>query len=238
MGVMYLLGSVLLGGVLGISTAESPAPPAIELSGAPEPEPETEPEPEPEPERSYETFIEQPSAGPHGGSRHQQRRAERLPPVYGPLLISPGLGFGPNSFGVHVGLTNFVVPWVGLGVDVGDTIVFDSGAFNDFAIGAHVWILPMPYFRVTPYIRGALGGEFFSHKLGAYGRWEAGGGLIIRLGKTQRIALRFGVEVVSRLPDARFEQNFLCGPVKTPCSMWILPELGVAFRFGQRQTSE
>ena len=113
-----------------------------------------------------------------------------------------------------------------------ETIIFDSPAFNDFAIAAHVWFVLLPYFRVTPYVRGGLGPEFFSSRLGVYGLWRGGTGLIIRLGKAQRFALRLGADAVGRIPDQRFSRNFYCGLLDSPCSFTIRPEIGLLFNFG------
>jgi hypothetical protein len=211
----------------------------LAMCGAPEEEPgieladpvesTAEPEPTTKPEREYHDFIEQPTAT--SKSRHV-RRAQRLPPVYGPTMFSAGIGAGPNSFGIGAGLTRFVVPWIGLGLDFDETIVFDSPAFNDFSITAHVWFVLLPYRRVTPYVRGGLGPEFFSSRLGVYGLWKGGSGLIIRLGKAQRFALRLGADVVGRIPDQRFSRNFYCGLLDSPCSFEVRPEIGLGFSFG------
>jgi hypothetical protein len=219
-----------------------PEPPGIEwaedesefFESEPERETESEPEPEPEsesePEREYHDFIEQPIAKP--GARHR-RRAQRLPPIYGPVMFSAGIGAGPNSFGFGAGMTRFVVPWVGIGLDFDETIIFDSPAFNDFAIAAHVWFVLLPHRRVTPYVRGGLGPEFFSGPADVYGLWRGGTGLIIRLGKAQQFALRLGADAVGRIPDQRFSRSFTCGLFDSPCSFRIRPEIGLLFNFGE-----
>lgn len=149
---------------------------ALISSGAAAPETEVEPgedaptpaSPEPEPE--YEGFIEQPKVEPGGGKkRHLHLKDRSQPPVYGPLLVAGGLGVGPNAFGLRLGLTRFVVPYVGLGGIIADTVIFDSPVtFNEFVLAPQVWLIALPYRRVTPYVRGSIGLEAYSHKLGVY----------------------------------------------------------------------
>lgn len=184
-----------------------------------------------EPEEPPDDFIEQPRVDEN---RVARGRAKRAPPVYGPLLVSGGLTAGPNSFGFGAGLTRFVIPWIGVGLELDEVVVFGRSTFNDFSFAGHVMILLTPYFRVTPYVRGALGPEFFSHGLGIYGQWKGGAGLIIRFGEGQRIALRLGADVVGVIPDSRFKQHFTCTLTDFPCSLGIQPQIGVAFAFGQR----
>jgi hypothetical protein len=183
-------------------------------------------------DREPTQFVDQPTA-PEGPSR-TRRKPKRMPPIYGPLLLTGGIGAGPRSVGLGLGATYFVIPWIGLGAAADDTVVFDSPAFNDFALTGHVWVLFAPYARLTPYVRPGLGGEFFSGGLGAYGLWKAGAGLIMRLGRAQRLALRLGAEVIGRFPDDRFARNFTCALIDKPCSFGVRPEIGINFRFGKR----
>lgn len=155
----------------------------------------------------------------------------RYPPsLYGRGWISAGLGASSRHFAFGVGGIYFVIPWVGVGLDLDDTIVFAPSGYNVFELLPKVVVLALPYRRVTPLVQAGMGGAFFSKGLGNYGRWSAGAGLAMAFG---RFSMRGGVDVEGLVPDARFvEKGFACGLLTdNPCSLRLSPWLGFAFGF-------
>jgi hypothetical protein len=173
-------------------------------------------------------FIEQPAGPP----RHEhQRRLKRFPPIYGPTMLSAIIMAGADSAGVSVSAARFVVPWVGLGFDIDEGIVFAKPAYNDFSVAGNVWIVMTPHLRASPYVRAGLGAEFFSGGLGVYGQWKGGLGVVVRLATKRRFAFGIGLEILGRFPNARFDRNLTCVLTPTPCSLAIRPEIGLSLHF-------
>jgi len=221
------------------TTTPAEPEPASEPEPAVEPEPElvadAPPQPEPDPPTEPEGFIDQPTTPrPSLGPEPKPRRGPQ-PPVYGPILVTGGLGLGPGSVGLGLGFTGFPIPYLGIGLDLDDTVYFGDGVFNEFAATPHLWVIALPYRSVTPYVRGGFGVDVFSHQLGVYGIWKAAGGVVFRFGRAQRVAIRAGLEVIGRVSDNKFGQNFQCGLVDRPCSLRLRPEIGVGLRFGGRR---
>lgn len=184
--------------------------------------------PDPASESEHEDFIEQPRGPP--GHEHK-RRLKRYPPIFGPTMLSAIIMAGADSAGVSASAARFVVPWVGLGFDIDESIVFEKPAYNDFSVAGNVWVVMTPHLWASPYVRVGLGGEVFSSGLGVYGQWKGGMGLVVRLATKRRFALGLGVEILGRLPDARFKRNLTCVLTPTPCSLAIRPEVGLSVHF-------
>jgi hypothetical protein len=177
---------------------------------------------------SDEHFIEQPAGPP----RHEhQRRLKRFAPIYGPTMLSAIIMAGADSAGVSVSAARFVVPWVGLGFDIDESIVFERPTYNDFAMAGNVWVVMTPHLRASPYVRAGLGAEFFSGGLGVYGQWKGGMGVVVRLETKRRFAFGVGFEILGRFPNSRFERNISCVLTPTPCSLAIRPEIGLSLHF-------
>lgn len=211
---------------------ESGLEPEPEFASEWEPEPDSEPEPVPDP--VYDPLVEQPQTPEGRSTRGQRRYGKRGPPVYGPILAGAGLGASSRSVSLGGSLTGFVIPWVGIGASLDNTLYFGgSPTFYEFTLVPHLFLIALPYSRFTPYVRGGVGLQAFTSGLGVYAQWQGGGGFIWRLGAQQRLALRAGVEVVGSIPDARFAQSFRCGLTNDPCSLALRPSLGVGYRFGR-----
>ena len=119
---------------------------------------------------------------------------------------------------------------MGAGLDIDNTVYIDSPfTFNVFDLTPTVTFLALPRYRISPIIRGGLGGTFVSHNLGAYGRWVTKGGAIARVAKRLVFSALAGVE--GNLPDSRFRQNFRCMLTDRPCSLGLVVDLGVGLAF-------
>jgi hypothetical protein len=191
----------------------------LEEPGSEASEPTSEPD---------EHFIEQPEGPPE---HEHQRRLKRFPPIYGPTMLSAIIMAGADSAGVSASVARFVVPWVGLGFDIDESIVFEKPTYNDFSVAGNVWIVMTPHLRASPYVRAGLGGEVFSGGLGVYGQWKGGMGVVVRLETKRRFAFGIGFEILGRFPNARFERNLPCVLTPTPCSLAIRPEIGLSLHF-------
>ena len=228
--------------------SEEPAPIELAPESEPEPTPEPEPAPEPEPEPAfqsepepdigaepvYDPFVEQPQVPEDGKPKGQRRYGKRGPPIYGPILAGAGLGASSRSVSLGGSLTGFVIPWVGIGASLDNTLYFGGEfTFYEFTLVPHLFLVALPYSRFTPYVRGGVGLQAFTSGLGLYAQWQGGGGLIWRMGAQQRLVLRAGVEVVGSIPDARFAQSFQCGLTNDPCSLALRPSLGIGYQFGR-----
>lgn len=189
-------------------------------------------EPELEVAESDGDFVEQPR-GPT--RREHQRRFKRYDPIYGPTMLSAIVMAGADSAGVSASAARFVIPWLGFGFDIDESLVFEKPTYNDFAVAGNVWFVMTPHLRASPYVRAGLGAEVFSRGLGVYGQWKSGLGMVVRLDTPKQLERRFafgiGVEVLGRFPNARFERNLSCVLTPTPCSLAIRPEIGLSMHF-------
>jgi hypothetical protein len=173
-------------------------------------------------------FIEQPSGPP---ADDHQRRLKRFEPIFGPTMLSAIIMAGADSVGVSVSASRFVIPWIGLGFDIDEGIVFEQPAYNDLSVAGNVWVVMTPHLRASPYVRAGLGGEVFSRGLGVYGQWKGGMGVVVRLETERRFAFGVGLEILGRFPDSRFERKVACVLTSTPCSLAIRPEIGLSLHF-------
>lgn len=173
-------------------------------------------------------FVEQPS-GP--SRREHQRRLKRYPPIFGPTMLSAIIMAGADSVGVSVSAARFVLPWLGLGFDIDESLVLEKPTHNDFSLAGNLWFVMTPHLRASPYLRAGLGGEVFSGGLGVYGQWKGGMGMVVRLDTERRFAFGLGLEILGRFPNARFERNLRCVLTATPCSLAIRPEIGLSLHF-------
>lgn len=186
----------------------------------PEPEPEPDPWDEPAPEEEIATL--QPAA---------PDRTKRPKPksLYGRLWAGPVLGASSSSVALGASATYFVVPYVGVGAELVNVFAW-SPNYYEFQFTPQITLLALPRRRFSPIAWGGFGVDTFNKGLGTYGRWNAGGGFIMLLGR--RMILTLGVEVDGRIPVSRWNDVFACGPFKSNCSMGIGPALGLAFPFG------
>lgn len=232
-------------------TAPPPAPaepgtppvaePPVAEPPAPAPEPATPSEPpapdpapsEPDPALEVEPAVEAGRAGdpfelqpPVASEEPRRRRPPRS--LYGRAWITGGLGASQRHVALGVGGVYFVSPWVGVGLDLDDTIVFATPGYNVFELTPKVVVLALPYRRVTPLVQVGMGGAFFNKGLGSYGRWVTGAGVAMAFG---RFNLRAGVDVNGLVPDARYADRFQCGVTSSPCSLGISPWLGFGVGF-------
>jgi hypothetical protein len=218
-GVLTLMRSAWL-----VQLFMAPAGPGQVVAEEPERE-VADPAAEPE---SDEDFIDQP---PGPSARQHQRRPKRFEPIYGPTMLSAVIVAGADSAGVSVSAARFVVPWLGLGFDINESIAFEKPAYNDFAAAGSVWFVMTPHLRASPYLRAGLGGEVFSNGLGVYGQWKGGMGVVVRLATKRKFAFGIGLEILGRFPDSRFERNLTCVLTPTPCSLAIRPQIGLSVHF-------
>ncbi len=235
---------------------EAPAePPPLQLNPAPEPEgftevpdpyaeevdepPKAEPqpparvEPEPRPEvqpdlpPSPEPELQPKSAGPGRRSPLGIKR----PPVWPPTWFSFGLGGSYNSFSLGAGVTHFVIPYVGVGLELRNDVIFNSPTtFNSFAATPVVTLLVLPRRNVTPLLRGGFGLNVFSAGLGVYGQFLGGGGVLFRLLK--RYSAELGLDVVGNVPRDKFFDNFSCRGGGQGCWLNLRPSVGFGVSFG------
>ena len=128
-------------------------------------------------------------------------RATRTPrpgkraPVFPQTWFSVGIKAGPRAVGAGLGATYFVIPALGIGLEVDNIVNWDDhGAINQLQLTPVAWGLLLPRFNTTPFVCVGFGGEFFSRRLGVYGRWLAGGGVLFRI--QRRWMVELGIDVV------------------------------------------
>ncbi len=204
---------------LPAQTSPAEAAPVIER----EPDPPTEPEPEQEVSEREIAGLE-PPASPELSRREK-------PSLYGRLWAGPVLGAGRNLIALGASATYFIIPYFGLGAELVN--VFRWGPFDsyyEFQFTPRATVLLLPRRRVSPLFWGGFGVDTFNKDLGTYGRWTTGGGLIMLLGR--RVILTVGVEFDGRVPKARWNRTFACGPIAGDCTIGIGPALGLAIPFG------
>ena len=180
--------------------------------------------PEPPPASDPELDLQPPAPEP----RRTPRR--RPKPTFPKTWYELSVVTGQSTFGLGLGATHFVLPFLGLGGEVQDLLNWGSGfVFNIFQLTPKVTVLVLPHSRVTPVARVGFGGEFISHRLGSYGRWMTGAGVLWRI--RTRFMLELGVDVDGRVPDDRFARNFRCPLLDDPCSLQVAPyaSFGVGF---------
>lgn len=203
---------------------ESEAKPEARAELTPPPPRPSAPPPEEPPPLDLERGTPEPA------SRPPRAPAPRRRSVYPRTWFSVGVLASKNLVGLSLGGLHFMVPWVGLGLEVEDAVWWnDQGTFNVFRLTPKAMILVLPRFNVTPFLRGGFGGEFFSHQLGSYGRWVGGAGVLFRI--RQRWYVELGVDTMGRVPDSRFADNFRCAITSTPCSLTIEPQIGLGIGF-------
>lgn len=211
------------------------APPELAPS-EPSPAVEAAPvEPEPEP-------VAEPTAVEFTPAEPESEIAELQPPgdsttkrkpdsLYGRLWAGPVIGAGGSLFAIGASATYFLVPYFGLGGELVNVFSWDpAGSYYEFQLTPQATVLMLPRRRVSPLFWGGFGLDTFNKGLGTYGRWTAGGGLIMLLGR--RIILTVGVEVDGRVPAREWNQTFTCGPIRGNCTMGIGPSLGISIPFG------
>lgn len=152
----------------------------------------------------------------------------RPPSVWGRLWLSGSIIASPNTVGLGLGAVRFVTRRLGLGLDVEDMIVLDIGTYNLFQLTPKVVFLLLPSLRVTPIASAGFGGAFFSSRLGAYGRWVAGAGLMIAI--REHLRLGFGLDVEGLLPKDRFYHHFECRGGGYGCHIAPVPWISFGFR--------
>ena len=214
--------------------SEFVSPPEPEPAPEPTPEPESEfvsppadestPEPEPEPIPEEEIAVLQPP--PIDDEPKKKKRPDSL---YGRLWAGPVLGASQSSVAIGLSATYFVVPYLGLGAELVNVFAWDP-SYYEFQFTPQATLLMLPRRRFSPLFWGGFGVDTFNKGLGTYGRWTAGGGVIMMLGR--RLILTVGVEVDGRVPESRWNRTFACGPFKKNCTMGIGPALGISIPFG------
>lgn len=194
-----------------------PQPPArVE----PEPEPELQPRSEPEPE------LQPPSSGP--GRR--SRLGIKGPPVWPPTWFSFGIGGSDESFSLGAGVTHFVIPYVGVGLELRNDVIFGvNGTYNSFTATPVVTLLVLPRRTVTPLLRGGFGLNAYNVG-GVYGQFLAGGGVLFRFLK--RYSAELGFDVVGDVPRDKYFENFFCEGGGQGCWLGLRPSVGIGVSFG------
>ncbi|MEM6293679.1 MAG: hypothetical protein AAGA54_20560 [Myxococcota bacterium] len=196
--------------------APSPAGPAEAAPTMHREQPTTPPPVEAEPERE---IVELQPPAP------AQYRPKRRPSLYGRTWVGPLILAGNRVFGFGVAATQFVVPWFGIGAEVLNVFHFDPlGDFFEFRFTPIATLLMLPRRRFSPLAWAGFGVDAFNKELGTYGRWAAGTGVVMLLG--QRAMLQLGVEFDGRVPESRWNENFVCGPFRSNCSMSVAPQIG------------
>jgi len=216
---------------------EAPPPETAPAEPTPaEPSPAVEAAPlEPEP-------VAEPTATPFTPAEPESEIAELQPPgdstakhkpdsLYGRFWAGPVIGAGGSLFAIGASATYFLVPYFGLGGELVNVFSWHpDGSYYEFQLTPQATVLMLPRRRLSPLFWGGFGLDTFNKGLGTYGRWTAGGGLIMLLG--QRIILTVGVEVDGRVPAREWNQTFTCGPIRGNCTMSIGPSLGISIPFG------
>lgn len=203
---------------------------------------ETPPPEEPEPvfaesaqeESAFEAEPEQTEPDPQPPSPDLQpqsggpgRRKAPRGPAYAPTWFSFGLGGSPASFSIMAGVTHFVVPWVGIGLELRDDIIFDVA--NSFTATPVLTVLALPNRHVSPLLRGGMGLNVYSRG-GAYAQFLAGAGLIFRF--LDRYSVDMGVDLVGDIPRDVWFDNFECENGGDACWLGIRPSVGFGVSFG------
>lgn len=136
-----------------------------------------------------------------------------------------------NAVGLGVEGTSFVVPPLGVGLGIENIVVWggEGGPFNVFRLTPKLTGIILPRRHVSPIVRAGFGGEFISHRLGVYGRWLTGGGVLFRFKK--RFMIELSVDVVGRVPDARWRDHFACDITPKVCSLDLEPHVGFGVGF-------
>ncbi|MGH1343866.1 MAG: hypothetical protein ACRBN8_20075 [Nannocystales bacterium] len=162
------------------------------------------------------------------GDSEGRRKPDSL---YGRFWAGPVIGAGGSLFAIGASATYFVIPHIGLGAELVNVFSWDpQGSYYEFQLTPQATFLMLPRRRLSPLFWGGFGLDTFNKGLGTYGRWSAGGGLIMLLGR--RFMLTVGVEVDGRVPTRKWNQTFTCGPVRGNCTMGIGPALGISIPFG------
>ncbi len=193
------------------SAGPAEAVPAMSRAQSP-PAPPTETAPERE-------LVElQPPAPP-------KYRPKGRPSLYGRTWVGPLIVAGSRVFGFGFAATQFVVPWFGIGAEVLNVFHFDpQGNIFEFRLTPIATLLMLPRRRFSPLAWAGFGLDTFNKQLGTYGRWAAGTGVVMLV--ADRAMLQLGVEFDGRVPESRWNENFLCGPFRSNCSMSVAPQVG------------
>lgn len=222
------------------------SPPAEPSDGTPPPTETAPAEPEPAEDAAQVEPAAQPDPQPTAveftPAEPESEIAELQPPsgstvkskpdsIYGRLWAGPVIGAGGSLFAIGASATYFIVPYFGLGGELVNVFSWDpDGSYYEFQLTPQATLLMLPRRKLSPLFWGGFGLDTFNKGLGTYGRWTAGGGLIMLLG--QRIILTVGVEVDGRVPAREWNQTFTCGPIRGNCTMGIGPALGLSIPFG------
>jgi hypothetical protein len=152
----------------------------------------------------------------------------RPPSVWGRLWLSGSIIASPTTIGLGLGAVRFVTRRIGLGLDVEDMVVLDVGSYNLFQVTPKAVFLLLPSLRVTPIASAGFGGAFFSSRLGVYGRWVAGAGLMFAIREHLRFGL--GLDMEGLLPKERFYHHFECRGGGQGCHISPVPWISFGFR--------
>lgn len=181
-------------------------------------------EAEHEQEAAAESLALQPAAPETFGPGNRRRP----PSVWGRLWLTGSIIASPNTIGLGLGAVRFVTRRIGLGLDVEDMLVLDVGSYNLFQLTPKAVFLLLPSLRVTPIASAGFGGAFFSSRLGAYGRWVAGAGLMIAI--REHLRMGFGLDLEGLLPKDRFYRHFECRGGGSGCHISPVPWISFGFR--------
>lgn len=197
------------------SEATEPSP--TEGNGGTEPFELQPPAPDSQPSSAFD-----PRKTPWGSGRRK--------PVWGQLWVSGSFHAGFGRVGLGASVTRFLVPRLGLGLDLDDEISWGwPGAYNLFQLTPKATFVLLPYHRVTPIAHAGFGGAFFSHKLGVYGRWVVGTGLMFAI--RERLRMGFGLDFEGFLPQSRFYRHFECqGTSLRTCHRQFTPWVAFGIR--------
>ena len=179
-----------------------------------------------------------------GGRKNKDAKAKKGGSLYNPLWLSVGLGVGfmgqgRGALNVGADATYFFIPWVGAGADIGNTFFFgvdEDQVSNIFTFTPTLTILMAPRARLSPYVRGGVGPIVYNRGGGTLGRWIAGGGVVSRF---NRAFINVGVDVSAQFPDEKYG-DLVGAPdgclISTdPCSLNIIPRIGIGFALGSRR---
>jgi hypothetical protein len=203
-----------------------PEPPA---TPEPEAQPETTAPPEAELDATPEPSLQPPAPEPR--RRHVRKGGRKKLDPFPPTWIGGGLIVGARAIGLSIDGARFVLPWLAVGVEIEDIVRWwdDGQVDNIFRLTPKLTAIVLPRRHFTPFLRTGFGGEFWTHGLGSYGRWVAGGGFMVRF--RSRFMIGLGLDVVGRVPEKRWRQHFGCAISDTVCSLGLEPEIsfGVGF---------
>lgn len=188
---------------------------------------------------------------------------------WGRGVFSVGGGLGGQFFGDGGGSLSFGVSgeyfvWHGIGLGLGYTnqFIFLSNSFRDqypniedrvptyFGyLSPTLRVFLFRSYRFSPYILGGVGPVFTNNQAPTLGQWQAGGGVLIGLGRFAALDIGVGVSQLFTTSACERGTSDVFTAAETgmaadtrvsvgQCSIGIFPRIGVVFGFGGKKSQD